>query len=109
MDKNLTPSELGELVQDAAHITWAKLRKNYPVIMPTVPKIVYNKRLKTTAGRAFLESQHIDLSIDLLWSNTRTMLDIIIPHEFSHLVAYTMFADMGMFNHQICVEMLYFE
>ena len=23
--------------------------------------------------------------------------------------AYTMFGDMGMFDHQICVEMLYFE
>ena len=95
MDKKLTPAELGEMVRDAACLTWAKLRKVYPRISVVVPKIVYNKKLKTTAGRAFLEGQYIDLSVELLWSDTRTMLEVIVPHEFSHLVAYTIYADCG--------------
>ena len=59
--------------------------------------VTLNNRLKTTAGRAFIEDdpQKIDLSTDLFEQYTDHMVRDTIPHELAHLVAYTVFADPG--------------
>lgn len=70
------------------------------MIQSETPKIIFNKRLKTTAGRAFVQSvpQYIDLSNELLWQHPEEFRDVIIPHEAAHLAAYTRFADAGHGN-----------
>lgn len=93
MDKNY--------LQDVAEFTvrawWKKLRAVYPAIQENVPVVKLNNRLKTTAGRAFLDNdpQSIDLSTELFWEHTEQMVRDTIPHELAHLVAYTIFGDEG--------------
>jgi len=93
----MTSQELGEAVAAKADATWLRLRKLYPALSPIRPAVKYNKRLKTTAGRAFVERnpQEIDLSTDLLWQHTDEMINQVLPHEYAHLVAYTIFKDSG--------------
>lgn len=97
MEKKLTPEELGNLVAASAKFWWAKLYTLYPVIGPHIPKIKYNKRLKTTAGRAFYAAvpQYVDLSVELLWEYPDEMLNDTIPHELAHLAAFTVYGDSG--------------
>lgn len=94
----MTPQELGEAVTTKADTVWLRLRKVYPQLngIPR-PIIKYNKRLKTTAGRAFYESNpvYIDLSVDLLWEHTQEMISQVIPHELAHIVAWIVFKDNG--------------
>lgn len=92
-----TPEALGDMARFTMHATWTRLRVAYPMIQAETPKIIFNKRLKTTAGRAFVEStpQYIDLSNELLWQYPEEFQKVIIPHEAAHLAAYTRFADSG--------------
>lgn len=92
-----TPEALGAYARESMSVTWGKLRIAYPMIQTDTPKIIFNKRLKTTAGRAFVESspQYIDLSNELLWQHPEEFYKVIIPHEAAHLAAYTRYADSG--------------
>ena len=88
---------LQDLAQYHARIWWVKLLKEYPTIQKTTPVVTMNNRLKTTAGRAFLEEipQRIDLSVELFTQHTDRMIADTIPHELAHLVAWTVYADPG--------------
>ena len=92
MDKS---AALGKAATDIADITWAKYRHAHPKLRKDRPKIVYNKRLKTTAGRAFLDKNYIDLSNDLIWQQGETILKWAIEHEFGHFVASEIFGEDG--------------
>lgn len=97
MTAKLTPEELHGMVIAKADSTWLLLQRLYPQIQRTRPLVKYNKRLKTTAGRAFYEAspQYIDLSHDLLWQHHEEMINVVVPHELAHLAAYTVFGDTG--------------
>lgn len=90
-----------DFLQDVADFNakmwWNRFRKEYPQLSPLIPKVVLNNRLKTTAGRAFIEDnpQYIDLSTELFWEYTEEFLQDTIPHELAHLVAYTIYGDSG--------------
>lgn len=87
-----TPEALGAYARARMEYIWQKrLRVAYPMIQVETPKIIFNKRLKTTAGRAFYDSkpQYIDLSNDLLWQYPQEFYNVIIPHEAAHLAAWT--------------------
>lgn len=88
---------LQEVAEFRVHFWWNKFRTKYPQIQKTYPKVKLNGRLKTTAGRAFIEDnpQYIDLSPELFWEYTEEFLHDTIPHELAHLVAYTVFGDSG--------------
>ena len=94
----MTPEKLGEAVTAKADTVWLRLRKVYPQLngIPR-PLIKYNKRLKTTAGRAFYDSNpvYIDLSVDLLWEHTEEMINQTLPHELAHIAAFIVFKDAG--------------
>lgn len=79
------------------HSTWTILRNHYPQIQAATPAVKLNKRLKSTAGRAFIESvpQYIELSHDLFSLYPEEFQTDTIPHELAHLVAYTVFNDPG--------------
>lgn len=76
---------------------WNKFRQVYPQLSKQYPAVKLNNRLKTTAGRAFIENnpQYIDLSTELFWEHTEEFLYDTIPHELAHLVAYTIYGDPG--------------
>ena len=71
--------------------------REYPTIQKATPIVTLNNRLKTTAGRAFIEEspQRIDLSTDLFTQHTERFVSDTIPHELAHLVAYTIHGDPG--------------
>ena len=93
----MTPEQLHERVSGAADFWWAELRKFYPTISKVRPAIKYNKRLKTTAGRAFIydDPAYIDLSVDLLWEYPGQFTNDTIAHEYAHIVAFKVYQDPG--------------
>jgi len=93
----MTKTELQDLAQYHVRIWWVKLLKQYPTIQRVTPVVTLNNRLKTTAGRAFIEDvpQRIDLSTDLFTQYTEHMIQDTVPHELAHLVAYTVYGDKG--------------
>lgn len=88
---------LQDLAQYHVRAWWVKFLKQYPTIQRATPVVTLNNRLKTTAGRAFIEEnpQKIDLSTDLFEQYTDHMIVDTIPHELAHLVAYTIHGDPG--------------
>lgn len=88
---------LQEVAEFRIQFWWNKFRQVYPQIQKAYPKVKLNARLKTTAGRAFIDNtpQYIDLSPELFWEYTEEFLQDTIPHELAHLVAYTVFGDEG--------------
>lgn len=86
---------LSKAATDIADITWTKFRRAYPALRAHRPKIVYNKRLKTTAGRAWLTKNYIDLSNDLVYEHGEKILMWVIPHELGHFVANEIFGHDG--------------
>ena len=87
-----------QYLQDVAayhvRIWWRKFLAVYPQLGET-PRVKMNARLKTTAGRAFLEDWYIDLSPELMWEHTEQFCRDTIPHELAHLVAYRLHGDEG--------------
>jgi SprT protein len=88
---------LQDLAQYHVRRWWVKLLKQYPTIQRVTPVVTLNNRLKTTAGRAFIEDvpQRIDLSTELFAQYTERMIGDTIPHELAHLVAFTVYGDRG--------------
>jgi predicted SprT family Zn-dependent metalloprotease len=58
-----------------------------------MPIIVMNNRLTSTAGRAWLDSNKIDLSVYLMAHNEEYFYKVIIPHELCHHIAYRLMGD----------------
>lgn len=59
----------------------------------TEPKVIINKRLTSTAGRAFVEKGYIDLSEYLFSRNIVDFCDNTIPHELAHMIAFRLYKD----------------
>jgi SprT protein len=54
-----------------------------------------NKRLTSTAGRAFYVQNLIELSQKLLKDNLQGFLDDTLPHEFCHLLSHKLYGELG--------------
>ena len=94
----MTTQELGNKVTAKADLVWQQLCQLYPQLggIPR-PAVKYNARLKTTAGRAFFDSNppYFDLSLELLWQYPDTVIEDTVPHELAHIAAYIVFGDCG--------------
>jgi predicted SprT family Zn-dependent metalloprotease len=88
---------LQNLADCSVQYTWDILCNLYPNLTKTAPTVVLNKRLKTTAGRAFIEHdpQYIDLSVELMEQYLNEFCTVIIPHELAHCVAFLVYNDPG--------------
>ena len=73
---------------------WRKFLMVYPDLGDT-PRVRMNARLKTTAGRAFLEDWIVELSPELMSEHTEQFCRDTIPHELAHLVAFKVYGDCG--------------
>jgi predicted SprT family Zn-dependent metalloprotease len=95
-------STIQNLADCSAQNTWDILCSLYPKhLNKTAPKVVLNKRLKTTAGRAFIahDPQYIDLSVELMEQYLNEFCTVIIPHELAHCVAFLVYNDPGHGKH----------
>lgn len=73
------PPERVELVAEAAFLAWGipEMRKDF--------RWSWNPRLRTTAGRAFLSEDRIELNPRLL-AREPAVVRAVVVHEFAHLV-----------------------
>ena len=82
------------IAQVARNKAWTNCQRVY-TLKRKMPEIILNNRLKTTAGRCFLDKRLIDLSTDLFTENVQEFELTIIPHEVAHMVAFDVFKDEG--------------
>ena len=82
-----------QIIADRALVrAWDKLGRAYgKAALGAIPTMVMNNRLKSTAGRAWIESGKIDLSTKLMLNFPREFIMQTIPHEAAHIAAYRVF------------------
>ena len=90
----MTKTELQRVAEAVVAIWWPRFAATYPQI-GAIPAVKINSRLKTTAGRAFIEDGYIDLSYDLFSQYRDRFAVDTIPHELAHMVAYRLTGDAG--------------
>jgi len=76
---------------------WRLALKKFPELKHygDMPEFKMNARLTAIGGRAWLDSNFIDLSCYLLERNWETYKKEVIPHELCHFIAYRLFDDKG--------------
>ena len=79
---------------NVANRFWHRAKKEWANI-GQIPEVRLNKRLTSTAGRAFIEDGYIDLSVYLLGRNTDYFKRDTIPHELCHMIAWRVYGDRG--------------
>lgn len=72
---------------------WNFATKLFSNSIGAMPEIKVNKRLTSTAGRAWLESGKIEYSAYFLEEYTQDMFENTIPHELAHIIAYRMYGE----------------
>ena len=82
-------------IESALDAAWTRLHSMYGDAIRTKPRIELNSRLRTTAGRAWLEHNKIDISYKLLIEFPEEFRDNTIPHEAIHFVAYRVFGEQN--------------
>jgi hypothetical protein len=55
------------------------------------PTIVLNGRLSKTAGRCFMESNHIDIGTKFLMAHYDQVMAETVPHEIAHQIDYNLY------------------
>lgn len=93
MKENLPAMQI--FADNVAKEFWNRARRAYGEKIGQLPQVKLNKRLTSTAGRAFLESGYIDLSVYLLGRNTDYYRRDTIPHELCHMIAWRLYQDRG--------------
>ena len=80
-------------IQAAHDSAWARLRTMYGAKVGKKPTIELNTRLRTTAGRAWLHDNKIDICYKLLIVFPKHFAEDTIPHECAHFVAHRVFGE----------------
>ena len=73
--------------------TIRRLNKLYPQFTRDRIDVKINNRLKTTAGRCFIEMGYIDLCPSLMRENLDEFIKVTIPHEVAHQAAWDLFEE----------------
>lgn len=74
---------------------WRRACQRFPNLIIPMPTIEMNARLTATAGRAWIERNHIDLSCYLLHNNPEHFVKDTIPHELNHIIAAYLYNSKG--------------
>ena len=59
-------------------------------VLDTAVKVVWNERLTTTAGRAFLRNGRVELNPTLL-ARAPDQVEMVLVHEVAHIAAFRLF------------------
>lgn len=94
----MTREEMERQANAIARKAWIRFQTLFPTC-GDCPVVVMNGRLRTTAGRAWLDFGKVDLSVKLYAAFTAEMNWDTIPHELAHHVAYRVFGDKGHGKH----------
>ncbi len=86
--------DLQRIAETEAVRTWGVLARIYTRI-GAIPKVVINKRLKTTAGWCYHERRIVELSAELMEHNLSEFGRVIIPHELAHQVDWDVYQRSG--------------
>ncbi len=86
--------ELREQLMEKFYQAHPSHRENIMVKMVGVCQIIYNHRMRTTAGRAFYREQKIEMNVGLLTKNPHHF-DDTFAHELAHLVSYAAYKEKG--------------
>ena len=88
MHMNTNKQTLERIAAASVSRAWAKLIAVYGrKALGAEPSIVINRRLKSTAGRAWLQDGRIDISERLMLDFPREIIMQTIPHEVAHIAA----------------------
>lgn len=82
MDRN----DLFRQAHGIAVETWNTLVNMYPGKLGVFPTVKFNNRLKTTAGRMYVQERICELSPEIMEYNLEGFVKEIIPHELIHQV-----------------------
>lgn len=83
------------LLADTAKI-WQRFCRVYPELSRfNCPTVEFNNRLKSTAGRCWVDSNKIDISTSLYAEFQVEFRKIIIPHEIAHQVDFNLYGTAG--------------
>jgi len=88
------PTDLLNIAQVSGTESW-NIFANIFKLTTTMPKIILNNRLKSTAGRCDYTTRIIDLSTSMFAENIPEFKRVIIPHELAHAVAWDKYKDSG--------------
>ena len=83
------------LANKAMQSTWEEAQKIFGLKIGAMPEIVMNGRMTTCAGRAHLDDCLMHLSCYLFERNRQEFLDVTIPHELCHFIAWRLYKDGG--------------
>jgi SprT protein len=79
---------------------WNKFVKIYPQLKSFErPRVVFNGRLRKTAGRAIYMDNKVELSKKLYEENTEAFWADTIPHEFAHIVTHLIWGCENVTHH----------
>jgi predicted SprT family Zn-dependent metalloprotease len=81
-------------LQALAETLWAEYCEIFPKLVKfDCPKIEYNGRLSSTAGRCFAWQNRIEMANKLMVRNSTEMLAVILPHEIAHQIDWNLNGD----------------
>lgn len=88
-------AKLQRIAEFLAMKWWKKAEDKFGLKIGKMPAVKMNSRLTSTAGRAFLEQDYIDLSCYLMDNNREYFAEDTIPHELAHIIAWRLYKDRG--------------
>ena len=96
---NRIQAKVNDLMQVAA-IKWPAVQ--FPQIT-----VKMNARLRTTAGRAYLQQGIVEFNPSIYEAHVEEFLEDTVPHEVAHVVAYYVFGSTGhdIFWKQVCSDL----
>jgi len=84
---------LHNVMAQATATCWLGLRAQYGKRVGKMPELYFNNRLRTTAGRAHINGNIVELATKLVPEFPQEYIKVIIPHELAHIVAYRVFGE----------------
>ena len=93
--RNVDQKALLHFAIRAAARTWEHFRMEYPILNIPMPEVRLNNRFSSTAGMAYYETNHIELSTKLLIEFPRDFVVDTIPHEIAHIADYHLHGNWG--------------
>ena len=93
----MSPEEALVFVENLSFVWWEKAWHIWGGRIGPLPASRINKRLKSTAGRAFImaDQPYSDYSLYLLNKYRQEFENDTIPHELSHHIAWRVWKDRG--------------
>jgi len=90
-----TAEQLLIVAQETTRALWATARRLHGPKVGSMPTVAINKRLRTTAGRAWIDETpgRVDFCYSLMAEFTAHFIRDTIPHELSHIIAYRVYKE----------------